>query len=188
MKTNFIPNLQRDMYHGWDSVAIPNTPKDVMINNVYKLEGRTTSLFGKGWWCIEAREYPNLYEFVFKGTDLNETTIDVRIFKEGHWAFIHGKTTAQYQVTLRQRMPDGTGYAYSNSTEYFTGSGVFGQPDTFLDWIGNKLSLKQLTTEDELWKAKPWYEKLQIQLKNYWNEKCPFNYKTHRRGWARKPA
>lgn len=55
MKTNFTPNLQRDMYVGWDSNSTYSPPpkKNLNLKNIDKLIGHSTL----GWNCVSAREY-----------------------------------------------------------------------------------------------------------------------------------
>jgi len=159
MRIQFTPQLQRDMYHGWDSSSSTIPAQKLNIKNVDKLIGLKTGISETHWMCIWAHDNGDSYEFLFKHNS-KDISIEVNIFKTKQvW-------NDKIYVKLIQRISQKTS-GLTSSVE--ASESIFLTSKAFLGWIDRQLDNKLIETENYIWKQTPLYKKVAIKFKDFIN-------------------
>ena len=164
MRIQFTPQLQRDMYHGWDSSSSTIPAQKLNIKNVDKLIGLKTGISETHWMCIWADDKGDSYEFLFKH-NTRDISIEVNIFKNKQvW-------NDKIYVKLIQRMPktNTPTKMVSPVTSIEAHEFNFLTPKSFLGWVDRQLDNKLIETENYIWKQTPLYKKVAIKFKDFIN-------------------
>ena len=169
MKINFIPNLQRDMYHGWDSSqATPVKSKTLSIVNIEKLIGMSTQHYSDGWICTDVSYDLISYKIIFLQKD-SDTIMYVTIYRNSFHDFSNFRQF--YKVEIRQKVAG----VLNEPDEYevpIDGS-HFVSPKNILVYLDKRMEVKKQRTIAQIWKEKPWYKKLSIKANRFIKELIP---------------
>lgn len=172
MKTNYIPQLQRDMYAGWDSGAPPSKPmKELKIQNVQKLAGFATTKHPnsdyKRFLCASVSEKHESYNFIFHNAKWN--TIEVSVLKMPHNQYDHnlGMRIVGYTALIRHIDRD-TRVAsdWWKERPFLTQTGVQSK-DEFLKAMGELCNRYMMYVNETEYKNRPWYNKFWDKTKEF---------------------
>jgi hypothetical protein len=159
MRIQFTPQLQRDMYHGWDSSSSAIPAQKLNIKNVDKLIGLKTGISETHWMCIWADDKGDSYQFLFKH-NTKDISIEVNIFKTKQvW-------NDKIYVKLIQNISHKT-LPLISSVEAHEFN--FLTSKAFLGWVDRQLDNKLIETENYIWKQTPFHKKVAIKFKDFIN-------------------
>lgn len=168
MRIPLPPPLQRDMM-AWDSGAYTPPQKILKIANINKLVGAITGPISSGWVCVKVAEYEHSYDLTFNSLNPNSAiTMFVKVVREKQNWNVRG---TEYILEIRQciKQEKGSAYYHSTPTAYGISDGILLKPNTFTNWLDNRLTAKRIEVETQLWKELPWYQKFKSKVKSYIN-------------------
>ncbi len=174
MKTQFTPQLLRDMYAGWDSSAVSSTKpmKKLKIENVDKLAGYiTTSHPNKQhmkFVCVGVNERYDSYDFIFQHSKWH--TIEVSVLKDPHNHYDHNLSMRiiGYTALIRHVKDNHIVSEWWKERPFLTQTGVQSK-DEFLKAMGELCNKYVEYVEETEFQNSPWYNKFWQKTKEFIN-------------------